>query len=704
MRRVLYTRGDSPELLASLQALDASSFVEATSASGAPAASSANPSKEAVSLRALELTDALHEESARLLSHLGTLESEVSLLAKCCDDIQASVEATRSSALPLLAETERLNAEHARAEARLSLVDTFFRLYQLTPAESSALEGAVSPAFFAALERARDVHANCRALLRSKSNHRRAGLELMDRMAQVQEAAFERLCRWVQAECAHAQAPPGDALDPAAPDGAGGGPLSSPLMRRATSALRTRPVLLKYCAEEVASARHGAVFNRFLKFCVSPSGPGAAVEAHIASDPARYVSEVLGWVQGAVQEERSLMQGLFFQQGREDEGKGREKEKEDGTEGKGPSQEELLLMDRIFEGICRPLRVRLEQALVSPTLGVGGGRGTGGGIVGGRVALFRICRALERHGAALDASLGPHAALAVTTRMAASLFVQKLSEDTKHAMAQVNRRWQGAPQEKGAWVPPPPLAEELATVDAMLAKAEEPLPGLGAGKSEGMLAGKGSAMGEVGLGLEALCAQCEAAGAKETDAAARHAVRANALAGVAASAARGGAGTSAAATHARGLLDGHIQALAVAAAGASAPVPGGGDLLEIVERIRMYAPAEGGAGAGVGAMAADPALSSGGLVGALDGVHAVVSGGGAALAAPLAGLSLASLRNQAHAKALDLLAEAYGEVCFALADPTNQYPRTAASSIRHSPKEIDDLVAKAKEGLGKANE
>lgn len=48
--------------------------------------------------------------------------------------------------------------------------------------------------FFAALAHVRHIHANCRALLRSQ--HQRAGLELMDTMANLQETAYEKLCRW----------------------------------------------------------------------------------------------------------------------------------------------------------------------------------------------------------------------------------------------------------------------------------------------------------------------------------------------------------------------------------------------------------------------------------------------------------------------------------------------------------------------------
>ena len=57
-----------------------------------------------------------------------------------------------------------------------------------------------------------------------------------------------RLIRWVQGECRRL----GDADAPEV----------DPLLQRAAAALRERPVLYAYCAQEVAQARHNALFQR----------------------------------------------------------------------------------------------------------------------------------------------------------------------------------------------------------------------------------------------------------------------------------------------------------------------------------------------------------------------------------------------------------------------------------------------------------
>ena len=53
----------------------------------------------------------------------------------------------------------------------------------------------ISEEFFAALAKVRSIHSNCKVLL--KTHHQRAGLEIMDAMSAHQEAAYERLCRYL---------------------------------------------------------------------------------------------------------------------------------------------------------------------------------------------------------------------------------------------------------------------------------------------------------------------------------------------------------------------------------------------------------------------------------------------------------------------------------------------------------------------------
>jgi hypothetical protein len=208
-------------------------------------------------------------------------------------------------------------------------------------------EGDVgSDAFFDALERVAAIHANCRALLRR--HHQRAGLELMDAMALYQEGAYERLCRWVQAQCR--------AL------GEADVPEVTPQLARATAALRARPLLHRYAAEEAATARHQALFGRFIA-ALTRGGPGGvprAMEAH-SHDPRRYIGDMCAWLHQACAGERELVAALLG----DDEGRASQSEEADAAQ----LADAAWVLDRIFEGVCRPFKVRVEAALggVPPT-------------------------------------------------------------------------------------------------------------------------------------------------------------------------------------------------------------------------------------------------------------------------------------------------------------------------------------------------
>ena len=87
-------------------------------------------------------------------------------------------------------------------ENKLKIADKFISKFQLRNDEINYLcgknEQTLHPEFFNALQKVRDIHENCKILLRT--NQQTAGLEIMDQMAMHQEAAYERLYRWMQSE------------------------------------------------------------------------------------------------------------------------------------------------------------------------------------------------------------------------------------------------------------------------------------------------------------------------------------------------------------------------------------------------------------------------------------------------------------------------------------------------------------------------
>ncbi len=372
--------------------------------------------------------------------------------------------------------------------------------------------GQVGPAFFDALARVRAIHDNCRQLLRS--HHQRAGLELMDQMSHYQEGAYEHLCRWdglplfkllfPRCHCnAHTLSPllpPSPLLallkpwpTPSPPHshpprwvqaecrnlGEHDAPEVDPTLTAAVAALRQRPVLFKYCAEEVAGARHGALFQRFI-VALTRGGPGgvpAPIEIH-AHDPRRYVADMMAWAHQALAGEREFVMALFGEGGG-DEGDERQQPQQQqqqaaavdggGGGGGGGAPDGLssaALLDRIFEGVCRPLRVRVEQVLMmSPPL--------------------LLCYQLTQLGAfyqeLVARILGPKAALSAALAgcrdMARRAFFEQLR-------AAGDRLLRAPPAPAPDLLPPPAVAAALQLLAEIIAAHEGALGGGGGGGDE----------------------------------------------------------------------------------------------------------------------------------------------------------------------------------------------------------------------------
>lgn len=221
-QQILDTKVDSPELLSSFGTL-----------------AEVHPENSVAARRGLRATVerrglAIHREflqgAQAVVDALAAVQAELDGLGAACDGIAGGLEAHKAATAGLLGQTDALAASLAASQRRGQLVEQFLGSYQLAPEEVAALEeGEIAQPFFDALERVRTIHANCRALLHT--HHQRAGLEIMDAMGGHQEAAYERLCRWVQSQCRALASDDAPEVDPT--------------LAAATTALQQRPVLFK---------------------------------------------------------------------------------------------------------------------------------------------------------------------------------------------------------------------------------------------------------------------------------------------------------------------------------------------------------------------------------------------------------------------------------------------------------------------------
>ncbi|KAF2545493.1 hypothetical protein F2Q70_00021485 [Brassica cretica] len=341
LKKVLECRTDTPDLVASLNAL--SSFYDENSAHAR------RNLRSTIEKRALQINSEFLSAADSTQIALDRVEEEVNALADCCDKIAAALSSSAETTSDIISTTERLKQELEVTTQRQEIVGCFLRDYQLSNEEIKALrEDELDESFFQALSHVQEIHSNCKLLLRT--HHQRAGLELMGVMAMYQEGAYERLCRWVQAECRKL----GDTDNPEVGD----------LLRTAVRCLKEKPALFKYCAEEVGNLRHNALFRRFIS-ALTRGGPGGMprpIEVH-AHDPLRYVGDMLGWLHQALASERELVHALFDIDSADYKSTAKNTAENDSL--KAAESDFTFVLDRIFEGVCRPFKVRVEQVLQS---------------------------------------------------------------------------------------------------------------------------------------------------------------------------------------------------------------------------------------------------------------------------------------------------------------------------------------------------
>ncbi|CAH2034778.1 unnamed protein product [Thlaspi arvense] len=310
LKKVLECRTDSPDLVASLNAL--SSFYDENSAHAR------RNLRSTIEKRALQINSEFLSAADSTQIALDRVEEEVNALADCCDKIAAALSSSAATTSDIISTTERLKQELDVTTQRQEIVNCFLRDYQLSNEEIKALrEDELNENFFQALSHVQEIHSNCKLLLRT--HHQRAGLELMDMMAVYQEGAYERLCRAPYELCQIIQ---------------------------------------------VGNLRHNALFRRFIS-ALTRGGPGGMprpIEVH-AHDPLRYVGDMLGWLHQALASERELVHALFDVDSADH--KSTAKNTAENNSLKAAESDFTFVLDRIFEGVCRPFKVRVEQVLQS---------------------------------------------------------------------------------------------------------------------------------------------------------------------------------------------------------------------------------------------------------------------------------------------------------------------------------------------------
>ncbi|XP_050985347.1 conserved oligomeric Golgi complex subunit 6 [Labeo rohita] len=282
----------------------------------------------------------INEEFVRIFKEvkeeLESVHEDVQAMSSCCEEMTNRLKAAKEQTQDLIVKTNKLQGENHRLEIRAQVAQAFLSKFQLSTTEMatlrSARDGPITEDFFRALNRVKNIHEDVKVLLRT--NQQTAGLEIMEQMAVLQETAYEQLYRWAQNECRGLTQETCDI---------------PPVLSQAVESLQDRPVLYKYTLDEFGTARRSAVVRGFID-ALTRGGPGGTqrpIEMH-SHDPMRYVGDMLAWLHQATASEKEHLEALL---------------KKVTVQGVEENMQEVV--GHITEGVCRPLKVRIEQVIIA---------------------------------------------------------------------------------------------------------------------------------------------------------------------------------------------------------------------------------------------------------------------------------------------------------------------------------------------------
>uniref|UniRef100_A0A2C9JCY9 Conserved oligomeric Golgi complex subunit 6 n=1 Tax=Biomphalaria glabrata TaxID=6526 RepID=A0A2C9JCY9_BIOGL len=207
--------------------------------------------------RSLAINEEFLSAFQAVKEQLDSVYSDVQAMNECCQDMTNRLKAAKAKTHHLISQTTSLHNESQKLQLREQVANAFLEKFQLKPDEIKILrgtrDGGLHADFFKALAKVKQIHSDCKFLLRT--NHQTAGLEIMESMALHQESAYERLYRWTQNQCRQVTQDTPDV---------------SYLLCQAVEALQDRPVLLKVRVEQVLVSEQDPVIlyklDNLLKF------------------------------------------------------------------------------------------------------------------------------------------------------------------------------------------------------------------------------------------------------------------------------------------------------------------------------------------------------------------------------------------------------------------------------------------------------
>ncbi|CAH0546527.1 unnamed protein product [Brassicogethes aeneus] len=292
-----------------------------------------------VEKRSLEINKLVLTSFHEVKVSFDMLYNEIASMNSSVQDMMCRLQNSKTQTKQLLEQTKSLQEERDKNEIQQKVSAAFLKKFQLSPDDLIALHGNknkrdiyLTNDIFTALDNVQTIHNNCKLLM--QSGLQSLAVDIMEQMTLHQEGAVERLYRWT---LNHSRS-----VD---------NPDITETIAKAMNRLQNRPLLLNYVLDEYCVARRGVLVSEFINALTrgGPSGNPAPIELR-AHDPQIYVTDMLVWLSKVIPVEKQNICLLV--------------KKCNTTDFTDKLASTLV---NICEGVCQPLKLRIEKILNVPT-------------------------------------------------------------------------------------------------------------------------------------------------------------------------------------------------------------------------------------------------------------------------------------------------------------------------------------------------
>ncbi|KAJ1341209.1 hypothetical protein BSLG_004214 [Batrachochytrium salamandrivorans] len=277
-----------------------------------------------------------------LQKQLADIEEQIDGIGNRCNQMDNQLKSAYNDTASVLKHTQDMKTKSDQTLSRKLVAEALLQRFTLSDDEIRSLttsNDSIDGVFFTTLSRVQHIQSDCKVLLITENQ--RLGLEIMETTGIYLESAFEKLYRWTLAECKRMKSE---------------SPEIPVYLKEGIRALKLRPLLFDF--QDALSIGN-------------PGGFPRPIEMH-AHDALRYTGDILAWMHQAAVSEREMLEGLFDLTSAAARGRqmgmvtAGDQSALDEVEGFRADDESLFrVLNKSLEGICRPLKLRIESVFRS---------------------------------------------------------------------------------------------------------------------------------------------------------------------------------------------------------------------------------------------------------------------------------------------------------------------------------------------------